>query len=117
MNLVYFSLTNNTKRFAERIADLFESVSTLEYSKQEDFVLVTPTFGYGQAPVQVVNFLKKNSKNCKGVISAGHKNWGKHFATAGDMINWEFGIPCLMKIEQAGEEIAKEKIMEVIENL
>lgn len=118
MQLVYYTLTYNTKRLAERLGEeLFnvEPISIKQYDGQDEFILLTPTLGYGHSPLQVEYFLEKHHANCIGTISTGHKNWGEHFATAGDHIQEKHGIPHLLKVEQRGQEVTIEKFREVFE--
>lgn len=101
--LVYYSVTGNCKRFAEKINKKhnYPICSIREY-KNGKFILLTPTYGFGEIPAPTKKFLSENRENCIGVISSGNMNWGNMFAIAGDKASLEFDIPLLMKIEQAG---------------
>lgn len=108
--LVYFSsVTENTSRFIEKL-DVpatripLKTADAAEFTVEEDFVLVTPTYGEGRVPPQVVKFLnlEQNRVRCKGVISSGNRNFFEDFAKAGDLISAKLQVPLLYKFELAG---------------
>ena len=78
MKIVVFSLTGNCKRFVdmckipeEDVIDLFD----IDYEVDFDYILITPTIGFGQVPEGVTEFLETNHKHLKGVVGSGNKNW------------------------------------------
>lgn len=107
MQLVYLSSTGNTKRFGERalkeIDEVHSLVSLREYS-EKPFILLTPTYGFGETPKLVHKFLLKHSDKCLAVVSFGNTNWGNNFGRAGKNIKSEFGIPWLMRVELDGTD-------------
>jgi protein involved in ribonucleotide reduction len=119
MLLVYFSsLTENTSRFISQL-DVpalripLKTADAAQFSVDEDFVLVTPTYGSGRVPGQVVKFLnlEQNRVRCKGVIGSGNRNFFEDFAKAGDIISAKLQVPLLYRFELAGtpEDITKTK--------
>lgn len=119
MLLVYFSsVTENTSRFIEKL-DVpalripLKATDAAEFSVDEDYILVTPTYGSGRVPGQVVKFLnvEHNRVRCKGVIGSGNRNFYEDFAKAGDIISAKLQVPLLYRFELAGtpEDITKTK--------
>ena len=116
---MYFSsTTENTSRFIEKL-DVpamripLLSADAAEFTVEEDFVLVTPTYGNGRVPPQVVKFLnlEENRVRCIGVISSGNRNFFEDFAKAGDIISAKLQVPLLYRFELAGtpEDVTKTK--------
>ena len=65
MKVIVFSLTGNCKRFIdmckipeEDVIDLWE----IDYDVDFDYILITPTIGFGKVPEDVERFLEKNNK-------------------------------------------------------
>lgn len=80
-----------------------------DFVVDEDFVLVTPTYGAahkGFVPKQVVKFLNNpaNRARIKGVIGAGNRTFGSEYAIAADMVSAKLEIPVLYRFELAGTE-------------
>ena len=105
MKIIVFSLTGNCKRFVdmckipeEDVIDLWD----IDYEVNFDYILITPTIGFGDVPEAVAEFLKINHRHLKGVVGSGNKNWGKRFANASETISKEYNVPLLMKIELHG---------------
>ena len=105
MKIVVFSLTGNCKRFVdmckipeEDVIDLFD----IDYEVDFDYILITPTIGFGQVSEGVTEFLETNHKYLKGVVGSGNKNWGNRFAKASETISEKYNVPLLMKIELHG---------------
>ncbi|WP_139344846.1 class Ib ribonucleoside-diphosphate reductase assembly flavoprotein NrdI [Oceanobacillus sojae] len=113
MAIFYYSLTGNTKAFAERFAeDGFNSAPIDSVIVPEPFVLLTPTYNFGKVPEEVSDFLTDFSEELQGVIAFGNRNWGEKFANAGDIIAKEYNVPLLRKIELRGTEKDYEVIKE-----
>ncbi|AXI26596.1 MULTISPECIES: class Ib ribonucleoside-diphosphate reductase assembly flavoprotein NrdI [Gemella] len=105
MKVIYFSLTGNCKRFVERCKIPVEDVLDLwevDYDVDFDYILVTPTIGFGKVPDDVITFLEQNGKHLVGVVGSGNKNWGNRFAKASETISEQYNVPLLMKIELHG---------------
>lgn len=117
--LVYFSsVTENTSRFIEKL-DVpalripLKTADAAEFTVDEDFILVTPTYGAGNVPKQVIKFLnlEANRLKCRGVIGSGNRNFHEDFAKAANVIAYKLEIPVLYKFELAGtpEEVTQVK--------
>ena len=107
MKIIVYSLTGNCKRFVDMCEIPEEDViylQDIDYDVNFDYILITPTFGFGEVPVAVSKFLKENYKHLKGVVGSGNKNWGERFANAAEIISSKYSIPILMKIELHGNK-------------
>jgi protein involved in ribonucleotide reduction len=120
MLVVFFSsVSENTLRFIQKL-DVpalripLKTSDAAEFSVDEDFVLVTPTYGDGNVPKQVIKFLnlKQNRVRCMGVIGSGNRNFHDVFAKAADVIAYKLEIPVLYKFELAGTPEDIEKVAE-----
>ena len=105
MKVILFSLTGNCKSFVEmcklpeeNVIDLWE----IDYEVDFNYILITPTIGFGKVPEDVERFLGENHKHLKGVVGSGNKNWGNRFAKAAEIISEQYNVPLLMKIELHG---------------
>ena len=117
MKIVYFSLTGNCKRFAEKLGFDTQPMkdASVSLSSDEDITLIFPTLGFGKVPSPVIRFLKQYKHNVKFVVSSGNRNWGANFAVGADTVTDKMDIPSY-KIELAGTtedvENVKQKIAE-----
>lgn len=115
--LLYFSsVTENTSRFIQKLDVPAERIPLKAtdaglFVVENDFVLVTPTYGAGRVPPQVVKFLnlEQNRVRCKGVIGSGNRNFLTDYAKAGDLVSAKLQIPLLYRFELAGtpEDVTK----------
>ena len=107
MKIIVYSLTGNCKRFVD-MCEIPEGdviyLQDIDYDIDFDYILITPTFGFGEVPVAVSKFLKENHNHLKGVVGSGNKNWGERFANASEIISREYDVPLLMKIELHGSK-------------
>lgn len=113
MQIVYYSMTNNTKRFVNKLDTELEIVTIDNYNKAEQFILITPTYNYGEIPAPVSHFLELNGRKLLSVISSGNKNWGELFAQAGNKIASLYDVPLLHKFETSGND----KDVEIVNNI
>lgn len=121
MLLVYFSsVTENTSRFIQTL-DVPALRIPLKPSDgdmltvEEDYVLVTPTYGGGGGvPKQVIKFLnlEANRVRCKAVIGSGNRNFYEDFAKAADIVSAKLSVPVLYRFELAGTEEDTEIVRE-----
>lgn len=109
--IVFFSKSNNTQRLVNNLSH--ESVSIFDYNGVDKYVLITPTYFFGEVPVEVQDFLKQHSHKMIGVIACGNKNWGEYFGKAGDIISQQYNVPLLYKVELSGNK----KDIQNIENI
>ncbi len=119
MKIVYFSLTGNCKRFAEKLGFDTQPMkdASVNLSSDDSIVLIFPTLGFGKVPSPVIRFLKQYQRNVKLVVSSGNRNWGPNFAIGADTVTDKLNIPSY-KIELAGTtedvENVKQKIAELM---
>ena len=117
MRIVYYSFTNNTKAFVEKYFEDYDTMSIEEGSANCPYLLITPTYDFGQIPTVVEEWLDDNHQHMVGVVSNGNRNWGDMYARAGDLISDSYNVPLILKIELRGNEedskIIKEWIKEI----
>ncbi|MET1248236.1 class Ib ribonucleoside-diphosphate reductase assembly flavoprotein NrdI [Sporolactobacillus sp. STCC-11] len=101
MLILYETMTGNVKRFLAKTGLVHEPISSSD-RVHEPYVLVTNTIGFGDAPEQVKNFLKKNGQYLVAVAASGNRNWGQNFAHAADVVSQMFHVPVLYKFELGG---------------
>ena len=116
--MFFSSVTENTYKFIEKLDEPalripLKTAEAATFTVDEDFILVTPTYGQGGVPPQVVKFLnlEHNRVRCKGVIGSGNRNFYEDFAKAGDKISAKLQVPLLYRFELAGtdEDVIKTK--------
>ena len=125
--LVYFSsATNNTERFVKKLGmpacriPLRPKEGPLRVD--EEYVLVVPTYGGGNAkgavPKQVIKFLNDphNRSLCRGVIASGNTNFGQAYCLAGDIIASKLGVPFLYRYELLGTPTDVARVKEGLED-
>lgn len=113
--LIYFSTrSGNTHRFIQKL-DLparripFERAAPLPEATHP-FILVTPTYGGGQAkgavPAPVIRFLNDTANRAllRGVIAAGNTNFGAAYGLAGRIIAEKCRVPLLYRFELLGTD-------------
>ncbi|MBD0859757.1 class Ib ribonucleoside-diphosphate reductase assembly flavoprotein NrdI [Gordonia sp. zg691] len=115
--IVYFSsVSENTHRFVGKLGIRALRIPvadrTGDFSVDEPYVLVCPTYGGGRAtgkpgghvPKQVIRFLndEHNRSLIRGVIAAGNTNFGEEFCHAGDIISRKCRVPYLYRFELMG---------------
>ena len=127
MLLVFFSSTSeNTARFIEKL-DLpalrlpLKTADAGLVSVDQDFVLVTPTYGAGSkgfVPKQVIAFLnqEENRVRCRGVIGSGNINFLGDYCRAADLVAAKIQVPVLYRFELAGTEEDITKTREGLNN-
>lgn len=116
--MFFSSVTENTYKFIEKLDEPalripLKTAEAATFTVDEDFILITPTYGQGGVPKQVVKFLnlEHNRVRCKGVIGSGNRNFYEDFAKAGDKISAKLQVPLLYRFELAGtdEDVTKTK--------
>lgn len=120
MLIVFYSKTGKVRNFANKLAKAgFNCKEILENPiVEEDFVLITPTYGFGQVPDVVESFLNNNSNHLVAVASSGNKVWGNDlFAKSGDIISERYDVPLLHKFQSQGFDSDVEIIIERVLNL
>ena len=119
MLVVFFSsVTENTLRFVEKLDNPAKRIPlkpTEELPEiSEPFVLITPTYGSGRVPPQVVRLLNVPEIRafCEGVIGSGNRNFFEDFAKAAYIISAKLDVPLLYRFELAGTDQDVHKVTE-----
>ncbi|HEC2241665.1 TPA: class Ib ribonucleoside-diphosphate reductase assembly flavoprotein NrdI [Staphylococcus delphini] len=114
--VVYYTYTGKTEVFAKELrAHGIRTLSIDENSVvNEPFILVTPTYSFGEVPETVLAFLNNNGNNLKAVMSSGNRNWGGNFAIAGDIVSKTYGVQLIGKFEMNGNKDDVEKLVSYI---
>lgn len=107
MNLVYDSMTGNTKAFALKLA---EATGLPCYSLEEweartpwgAFLLLTYTYGKGAVPEPTRTFLGRHHEELRGVVSSGSFHWGATFGEAARLISSEYNVPVVAIVNKRG---------------
>lgn len=102
MVIVYDSLTGQSKRFAEKLNLSLFDINHYHIDNNEDILLVTRTFNFGEIPEPTKKFLDSHGHLVKGVCVSGNRNWGKNYGAAGDKISNIYQIPLVLKFEASG---------------
>ncbi|PAD91647.1 class Ib ribonucleoside-diphosphate reductase assembly flavoprotein NrdI [Shouchella clausii] len=109
--IAYYSKTGNTRRFVEKLEQPAVEI-TSGLTLAQPFVLVTPTYNFGQVPLEVTEFLYRNGDHLTAVIGAGNRVWGANYARAGRLVAEKYEVPLLGEIELAGTAQETENIRE-----
>lgn len=103
MIIVYDSLTNQTKRFADKIGlTTIDILKFNEDSTDEDILLLTRSYNFGEIPQTTIKFLDQFKHRVIGVAVSGNRNWGSNYGAAGDKIQKIYNIPLILKFEGSG---------------
>lgn len=103
MLIYYASLTGNVRRFISKLGVEATDINTHPLA-DTPYILVCYTFGMGQVPAEVSDWLQRNSRYLRGVAVSGNKNWGDFYGRAGDIIAKQYGVPLLLKFELSGND-------------
>lgn len=102
MIIVYDSLTGQAKKFAKKLNLSSYDISQYRPSEEEEVLLVTRTFNFGEIPEPTKIFLDSHANLVKGVCVSGNRNWGQNYGAAGDKIAQIYDIPLIIKFEASG---------------
>lgn len=109
--IAYYSKTGNTRRFVDKLDQSAVEI-TPGLTLEQPFVLVTPTYNFGQVPLEVTEFLYRNGDLLTSVIGAGNRVWADNYARAGRLVAEQYNVPLLGEIELAGTTQETENIRE-----
>lgn len=107
MIIVYDSLTGKNKLFADKIHTSIKKIDINKVDGElvDDVLLLTRSINYGDVPKTTLDFLNKYRDKVKAVAVSGNKNWGKHlYGLAGERIEYDYGIPLILKYELSGTD-------------
>lgn len=114
IKVFYFTKTGNTKAFADCLDVETTDISEMPVS-DKSFVLMTPTYFYGQVPEEVVKWMTDNKERIIGVIGFGNRNWGaQYFTMAADKISESYDVPILARVEMRGTNDEIEQVNEIL---
>ena len=116
MIVVYDSLTGMGKRFALSISKDAIDINDIDIL-QEECILITRSFGFGNIPEETKVFLDSNKDMVLGVAVTGNKNWGSLYGNAAKLINQEYGIPIIHVFEGSGFEKDRQIVREFIDEV
>lgn len=105
MVIAYYSKTGKVRSFTKKLEgkgfickDIMEN-----HIIEDDFILITPTYGLGSVPKEVELFLRDNSTRMIAVASSGNRVWGNHvFAKSGETISKQYNVPLLHQFQSQG---------------
>lgn len=119
LTIVYYTKTKQTKKF---VSKLLEAIDIQSIKIQDElivdtpFILLTPTYFFGEVPKEVTEFLHHNHNNLVAVMSSGNRNWGGNFAKSGETISKEYNVELIGKYELAGNNQDIERLVSYINN-
>ena len=119
LTIVYYTKTKQTEKF---VSKLLEAIDIQSIKIQDElivdtpFILLTPTYFFGEVPKEVTEFLHHNHNNLVAVMSSGNKNWGGNFAKSGETISKEYNVELIGKYELAGNNQDVERLVSYIKN-
>ncbi|CAH0535755.1 Protein NrdI [Vibrio stylophorae] len=112
MILYYSSASGNTQRFIDKLTHPAIRIpidAPLEAQQvNQPFILICPTYadgdGQGAVPKAVIETLNQAQirRYLVGVIGSGNRNFGQHFARAGQIIAAKCQVPLLYRFELSG---------------
>ncbi|MGL4525018.1 MAG: class Ib ribonucleoside-diphosphate reductase assembly flavoprotein NrdI [Spirochaetia bacterium] len=116
MKIYYLSLTGNIKKFLDKMGSdyKYENILELQSPVEEASILILPTIGFGEAPLQAINFLDQHYSKIVYLVASGNKNWGAAYCGGVKKLSQQYHIPVLMQFELQGTnetvQMFKEKI-------
>lgn len=119
LTIVYYSKTKQTEKF---VSKLLEAIDIQSIKIQDElivdtpFILLTPTYFFGEVPKEVTEFLHHNHINLVAVMSSGNRNWGQNFAKSGETISKKYNVELIGKYELAGNNQDIERLVSYINN-
>ena len=99
MIFYYSSSSRNTERF---VNELGLPSRRIPDAPEDQFIIITPTYGDGECPKPVLKYLDRHADLCVGAIVSGNRNFGASFAGAAKVIRERYGIRTLYTFELAG---------------
>lgn len=103
INVAYYSLSGNTRDFISwYLADEVVAHNIEDGDLAVPYVLITPTYGRGEVPPTVAEWLVRNGDHLIGIAGTGNANWGDNFAKAVDIIAEQYSVPIVSKFELKG---------------
>ncbi|GBG97176.1 class Ib ribonucleoside-diphosphate reductase assembly flavoprotein NrdI [Lactococcus termiticola] len=129
MKLVFFSVTGQTRRFAEKTKLSQQEIlaDDPEMEMSEDFLLVVPSYAEESPTVSksieimdpVFEFMayKDNVKHCRGIIGTGNRNFAGIYIFTAKELSAKHQIPILYDFEFSGTPDDVAKVEEIADQL
>jgi protein involved in ribonucleotide reduction len=114
MNIVYYSLTGNVRRFIERTGLRAQTIDT---PPDGPFIIVTPTIRFGEVPDPVARYLAEHGGLLRGTAASGNRNWGANYGAAADKISALYSVSIVLKFELSGTSDDIRKFIEGVDAL
>lgn len=123
--VVYYSVSNKTRRFVSRISDK-HNVIELGYDPfiqmTEPFICIVPSYEQYVFPDVYDSFedffmTGNNVGLCKGLFAAGNRNFAELFGVTANELRDEFGLDILHYFEFQGSDYDLEKIEKELDNI
>ncbi|MBL3716909.1 class Ib ribonucleoside-diphosphate reductase assembly flavoprotein NrdI [Lactococcus garvieae] len=114
MKLVYFSITGQTRRFANKTRLEHEEIlpHNPEFEVNEDFLLVVPSYADETPGAErsmdimdpVFEFMAyaDNAQHCKGIVGTGNRNFAFLYIFTAKQLSAQFKIPIVYDFEFNG---------------
>lgn len=117
LTIVYFTKTKQTEKFVSKLLKEI-NIETIKIHEglivNTPFILLTPTYYFGEVPIEVTEFLHHNNNNLVAVMSSGNRNWGQNFAKSGETISKKYNVELIGKYELAGNNQDIERLVSYI---
>ena len=117
LTIVYYSKTKQTEKFVSKLLNKID-IETIKIHEgliiDTPFILLTPTYFFGEVPKEVTEFLHHNHNNLVAVMSSGNRNWGQNFAKSGETISKKYNVELIGKYELAGNNQDIERLVSYI---
>ncbi len=120
MDIYYFSLTGQTRRFLEKTP--FNAIEITPEDPlipvTEPFILAVPTYEKDMLE-PVFDFLdyEDNEEFLKGIICSGNRNFAELFVFSGKHLAKKYQVPLLLAFEFSGTQKDVEKLMEAVKKI
>lgn len=115
MNIAYFSVTGQVKRFTKKL-----SLSSFDISEHPDtdekFILVVPTYE-PEITFPADDFMADNYQNCLGILGSGNRNFGHDFVYTAKDLSKKYKVPLLYSFEFNGTEEDIQNVLNIINQL
>lgn len=120
LQLVYFSLTGQTKRFVKKLGLASQEIDPANpfFTPQAPFILLAPT--YDEETTSAINdFLeyRNNLQKCRGVIGSGNRNFAQKFIYTAKDLCLDYHLPLLYAYEFNGTPQDVQNVKEIVERL
>ncbi|WP_162897982.1 class Ib ribonucleoside-diphosphate reductase assembly flavoprotein NrdI [Companilactobacillus formosensis] len=120
MNLAYYSITGQTKRFVDKLGiDGYEITDADPFYKMDrSFILIVPSYDDDMMD-PVIDFLQyeDNAKNCVGVAGGGNRNFNTLYNHTAKDIAAALNVPVVFEFEFNGTTKDVENFKKVVNKI